>query len=289
MNEFEFKFEGESVFTGTKVPDVMPLSFTEYPAADMLDLGDIRKILSNPHRKTGRELFSGKDWIKNQGRKSSCNAYACMGALKRARYRKGLDAVELAPEYSYAMINGGKDQGSMLDDGMLTVSKIGMPKFGTVPYEAHTLDGLSMEQKRFAAQEAADFKYREAYKLPTGSIRELWTAACSALARGEMIVVAVHVGNSFMGTKRTSFSVCGFDRGPGNHAVMCDDIIIPNGVSDIMDIKLDMVNSWGLRWGENGRGLLTPKHLEEPARWHAMYAVRSTNVNADEQCLTLAN
>ena len=274
-NEFKFRLpDGTEVRTGNQVPETLPLSFSEYPDSDLLPLDQIAEIIRDPRRKTARDVFRD-DWILNQGRRSSCNPYAVAGALSRIRHRMGMEPVQFGPEFLYALINRGRDQGSLLDEGMVAVTEHGICPREMIPYEAYRQQDVSMEARRVAKA----YRAFECYRLPTSSLKKLWHSMVSAVCRNETIVLAVHVGNRFMATKE----VAGVDRGPGNHAVGADDAIIQGNPTDVMSIQLDMFNSWGMSFGDRGRCLLTPRHVEEPMKYHAIYAVRSAtgDPNAD--------
>jgi len=75
-NKFEFKLpNGTTVRTGNIAPRVkLTSSFEEYPESSLMTDDEIRQILSNPKRKRSRKIYT-EDWILNQGRRSSCNAY----------------------------------------------------------------------------------------------------------------------------------------------------------------------------------------------------------------------
>jgi hypothetical protein len=281
-NEFEFKLpNGVTVRTGNIAPEVKPLgNFQEYPKADLMSDDDIRAILSNPKRKRSRYYYNEK-WILNQGQRSSCNAYACGGALMRLRHRKGLKFARFAPEFLYMHINDAQDRGSMLDDGMVAGTNLGMCLEGTVPYQSYRKSDLSMEQLRFATQQAKHFRYLEAYELPTGTIEELWRAAISAVLRREQLVLALHVGTRYMNSPTGNWAQAGFDRGKGNHAVGADDAIASKDWRSIMDIRIDQYGSWGTSHGQKGRVLIGPHHLQEPSNYHVMYAIRSVITNKE--------
>lgn len=290
QENFKFEYNGKTFYTGNIKPKVKPLgTFRDYPQADLFTDEQIRAVLEDPGRKLSRGMY-GPDWLLNQGGRSSCNLYACAGALMRARDRKGLDGkVKFAPEFGYAGINRGKDQGSMLDDGMKWMTEKGIPLLGTVPYESYTYQqmfGGNMEAHRRASQEAMQHRYFEAYCLPTNDLPTLWRAMITAVLRNEQIVIAVHVGQQYMYTRATTWATAGFDRGPGNHAVACDDAIAPKNWRNIYDIKIDQYGSWGTDHGEKGRVLLTPHHVQEPSRYHCFYAIRSATTNAAEKCPT---
>jgi hypothetical protein len=267
--------DGSVIRLGNLVPDKMPLSFVEYPAAEMLEFSDVMTILKNPKRKKRRELFT---WILNQGGRSSCNPYAATGAFRKRRVLDGRTDIELAPEYMYAGINGGNDSGSMLDSGMLWMCEKGIPPRDMVAYEEYKMKNISME----AARKAMEFRAHECYQIQHGDLRKYWQAVCSALARSDMLVFAVHVGNDYM--KLDGRKCAGVDKGLGNHAVHADDLIWDHGPKGFEDLFLDQAGSWGKRVHDNGRAGITIKHLEGTYKIHATYAVRSTT--ADSQSLS---
>ena len=260
--EFEFSLGNKVLRTGLQTPETRPLtSFAQYPEKDLYDVDDCVRILTDPNRKRKRDWFQ---WILNQGGRSSCNAYAAVGAMRKARVANGHPDVEFAPEFVYAHINGGRDQGSMLDDGMNFISEHGCCTRGMVPYESYRDTG-GIEAKRIAKG------YRAlCYALPQDSIENLWRAAITAVCRNQPIVLAVHVGNSFM----NSGEFAGVNRGGGNHAIHADDAVITtDSPRSFMDFRLDHAGSWGKSWGDKGRSYLSPDHLREPMQYHAMYAV----------------
>ena len=57
-----------------------------------------------------------------------------------------MERVDFGPEFLYALINGGKDRGSMLDDGMVAVTEHGICPRQMIPYEAYQL------KRRFASK-----------------------------------------------------------------------------------------------------------------------------------------
>ncbi len=272
-NQFEFRLpNGSVVRTGNQQPERIPTSFAEYPETDLLTLDEIREILNDPQRPQARDLFGSK-WILNQGKRSSCNAYAVAGCLSRVRFRMGLGRVEFGPEFLYALINQGQDRGSMLDDGMLAITEHGICPRQMIPYEAYQTKDVSVEARRVAK----NYRAFECYQFPTQSLAKFWQAMISAVCRNELIVLAVHVGDRFL----KSGEFAGVDRGPGNHAVGADDARIEGG--DIFDIKLDMFNSWGLSFGEKGRTFIGVEHMEEPMKYHAMYAMRSATLDPEAE------
>ena len=190
-NEFEFELaNGQKVFTGMRQPETRPLMFAE-SKSDPYSISEALEIVSNQGRKPARERYN---WILNQGRRSSCNAYAAIAAMMRARIRSGHDHVDLAPEYLYALINGGQDRGSLLSDGMRELCNSGAPPRDMVPYESYKMSDMSIEAKRIAK----NYRALECEQMLTGSAESHWAMMVSEVLRGHSLVTAVHVGNRFM-------------------------------------------------------------------------------------------
>lgn len=206
----------------------------------------------------GRKRFDSS-WIQDQKSHGSCNGFAGAMALSRARVRRGLDRVILSGAYLYSLINGGRDQGSMLDDGMREMQARGIATQETVGWDAIY---PSRYDRAKADAEAARFKGFECYavKTPAGLF--------SAAAMNFDLVVAVHVASRFM--RVDSDGVAGVDRGPGNHAVGADGLVWVNGPT------LTGFNSWNRSYGVDGRMLLTWDHFAGTLGNHVFYAIRST-------------
>ena len=205
-----------------------------------------------------RTVF-GAGWRSNQRNKNSCNGYAAAKANAKAIFRRSGVKLALSGAYVYSKINGGRDRGSMLDDGMKAIQEFGCALESTVAWDA-IYPGLypasaDEEAKRFRAFEC--FHTRDV------------TAFLSGLALGFDGVCAVHVNKTF--DRFDDRGVCGGGNGPGNHAVGADGLRWDRGVIVNGD------NSWDL-WGDGGRmGLDPAKHFEQPIQYHAFYLIRSTS------------
>jgi hypothetical protein len=248
-------------FTGLLVPEVRPLSFPAFAEAEpILSVAEITDILSDPERTKRREMWANGQWIKNQGSRGSCNGYAAAKALERARVIRGLEHVPLSGEFVYAGINGGRDQGSQLDDGMKWITENGVAPEALVPHQEFLWNRVSAAAKA----EAPRFKAFECYRVDT----EIELA--TGLAMGWVGVVAVHAGGGYM--RLDSRGVRGTANGPGNHATGVDDVKIVDG-----QFLFDEWGSWGLNNGQNGYAYLTwRQHLAQTIKWHSFYLLRST-------------
>lgn len=215
-----------------------------------------------------RDIFSGSLWILDQKQVGSCNAGAAVSALRRARYLRGIDngdPIHLSWEFLYAQINGGRDNGSTLSDGMKAIRDIGAPP---LDLQKHPIN-KHIYKKYYTPED-----YRDAALYRAGAIYtisneiELATLILSGVGAA---VVAVDVNNSFM--KLDKNGIAGGGSGVGNHSVCVDDVDIIDGV-----LAFDMPNTWGLNYGEGGRARLTwSRHFRPTQRFHGFYAILSSN------------
>lgn len=253
------EWNGRSLGTGLLLPPQNLMS--AFPQAETavrrLTRQERAELFTDPARQAGRKRF-GPDWIRNQGSKSSCNGFAAAWALARARVNGGQQRQNLSGAGLYSLINGNRDAGSMLDDGMLAMQQTGVP-----PEEFAGPDQIFRNQIRPEAWPAAG-RFRALECVQTRD-QELFF---SGLALGWVGVVAVHAGPNF--NRLDARGVAGADSGPGNHAVGVDDGAIVNG-----DEVADCFNSWSVDWGADGRCYLSwRRHLAATTVYHAFYLIR---------------
>lgn len=197
-----------------------------------------------------RNVFGSTAWILNQGQHGSCVAQSWCNALRKLRFLSGMADQKFGPGYTYAKINGGKDQGAIISHGIKALQE-----YGACPFEVVGQEPIYEKQMPANAKAAAEpFKLKDAYRCDS------WEELGSALATGEYIVVFGTMVGSTWG-KFDKYGVCGHDPGPGNHALHAD------GMRRLDDASkkrvLDTVNSWGADWGpfRNGRCYLDREHL----------------------------
>lgn len=255
--------DGGLVGTGCIIPAAKTTVFYSYASmGPMFTRDELIALGKQPQLSRGVNKFD-VSYIKNQRNHGSCNGFAGAAALTKARVRRGLERVDLSGAYLYSLINGGMDQGSMLEDGMNALQKHGCASEMTVGW-----DQIYPRQydKAKANEEASRNKAFECYALTT-EIELL-----SALAAGFDTVVAVHVTNSFMNVG--SDGVAGGSSGPGNHAVSADGFWYDESRNRFIT---DGVNSWGTTYGREGRmGLVWDIHFRSTTRNHLFYAIRSS-------------
>lgn len=253
------EIDGKRFATGLQRPSTRPLTFSPLSSAVRpLTKQQIVGWVNDRRRTPSSKLFPADRFIKSQGNRGSCNGYAGAKALEKSRVLLGMPHVELSGEGLYAQINDGRDQGSMLDDGMNAMMKNGVPPESMVPHEEYRQERISGE----AWREASKYMATECYRLDN----EMDLA--SAVASNFMCVVAVHAGRSFM--RADGSGVLGIDHGDGNHSVGVDDLRIVDG-----QLQYRMVNSWGIEFGVEGCGWTTfAGHYQRTIRVHAFYAIR---------------
>lgn len=216
----------------------------------------IKAALKDQNRRVARHVF-GPEWIPNQGPYGSCNGFAAANALTRAMYLGGKTDVQmLSGSFVYSFINGGRDQGSMLEDGLAAIQK-----YGTVPLTDCPPSYIYRDKtKQF---DAAAKKNRAVDCYAVQTIQGLRTAG----AAGFPIIVAVHVGPTW--DRLDSRGISGVDNGPGNHAVCCDDmLLLPDG-TEVFDNIMD----WGVQHGVQGKSYLTLGHFKQTFSNHVFYAI----------------
>lgn len=219
----------------------------------------IRRVITDPNRMPRRKLF-GDYWIMDQKSHGSCNGFAIAGALSRARYLRGImDKLLLSGAFAYSTMNGGRDQGSALEDGLRNVQSIGICPADLVKWDMI----YPNQQPRNAKEEAAKHKGFKCYAAQT------MQGFRTGIAAGFMGVIAVHAGSNFQ--RLDSRGIAGVDNGPGNHAIGCDDLCMIGGKE-----VFDAVNSWNLRYGTQGRAYLTEDSFKQTFGKHTFYLVAST-------------
>lgn len=217
----------------------------------------IKEVVTDPGREHARELF-GDEWILDQLNFGSCNGHALAAAAARARWRRGVrDKLLYSGAFSYAqMKRDGTDPGSVIEDDIENCGDIGMLPLSRGP-------ATKINRRDYTADDYAEAKKHlglEPYKV-VGTFAEKMQALRTALAGPSTAIVAVHAGSKF--SKIDSDGVCGVDDGPGNHAVLVDDVYWTGTMW-----RYDMPNSWNLKFGRRGRGFLTDAHFKQTAGNH---------------------
>ena len=258
-----FELDGEMIPLGLLAPDKRPEDFQAYADSQPMYTKEQKlEMLKDPRRLPSRKWFPNEIYIKSQGNRGSCNGYAGAKALERARVKRGLRHIPLSGEGLYAQINGGRDGGSMLNAGMKAMTERGIPPESLVPHQEYLWNRISEE----ARESMARFKAVECYRVDSGDELE------SGLCAGFIGVVAVHVTGAFNRLDGEGSVYPTY--GPGNHSVGVDDLRWSDSKNEF---EYDMFNSWGRRYGQDGRGWLSwARHLRTTNGIHAFFLIRST-------------
>jgi hypothetical protein len=182
-----------------------------------------------------------------------------MNAIRRA----GHPVIMLSPGYHYSWINGGRDQGANILEGLDSLMKNGICPADKAPADA-------MFRWQFNATHDAAAKL---FRVHTDSFRiDTWEEACSALTLDWDLEWSIRAGGAT--PQLDHHGIAGFVPGPSNHAVCADGLKFIAGLGDYF---LDWPNTWGPLFGENGRAYASEKHFDCPYR--EMFAVRSTLID----------
>ena len=226
------------------------------------DDAQIREAINDPNRRLGRKLF-GERWIHNQGSVGSCNGWAAACSYARARYLRGFtDGMQFSGSWCYSWMNGGRDNGSALEDGLVVSARHGFAELSLCPP-----DQIWPHLQRRREECLASAANHKAF-LPrrVGTKRGFRTA----LAMGFPVIVAMQFGQQ--SERLNSDGIAGVVRGQGNHAVLCDDILMISGRE-----VYDFANSHGLGYGDRGRAYLVWGHFEDTFGVHSFYAIPTTH------------
>lgn len=186
------------------------------------------------------------DTIFDQNGHGSCVGNGWAGALMRVRALSGAKPVVLSPGFYYSLINGNRDNGANISDGIEAGQGRGTCLFSTVGQDPIYQSRISAAAKA----EALNFRLGAAYHCTS------FAQVLSAIMTGRFLpVYGYQVGRNFM--RADSYGVAGHDRGQGNHCNHAD------GVKLLSDGRwvLDDVNSWNRSFMDNGRCYIDEQHL----------------------------
>lgn len=258
--------DGRAYGTGLLLPDAFPAEGPKFADAfrpSMLTADEVRARLAPLGGKSlwgRREKWAGRKYISYQRTTSACNGHAVANMTSKARELRGEPYVLLSGADAYSQMNGGRDQGSTLADGV-KVCESGIATDATVPWNLI----YARQIPAAAREERLRFKGFTTYAVDDED--ELATA----MLLGRVAVIAVHVANSFYQVDGD-----GVNRGVngvGNHSVGSQDIkMLSDGT-----LCFDMPNSWDITWGDGGHTWLTwKKQLQMTVKYHRFFVVVST-------------
>lgn len=252
---------GQEYGTGLQVPRNRESGFKLFSSIEpILTREQINKLIVAKGRRRARKRF-GRDWIKFQRNLGACNGFALCSGGERIRDRRGLPRRKYSGFAMYAAINGGRDNGSQLKDGNIWAHSKGLPE---------EIAGERPEYRWSRIPQSQKDSMKRNIMLEPFVINDEIELATAAIMRYP-IIVACHASQRW--GSLDGDGVGGKSLGPGNHAVLVDDIEI--GKSS--EWLFDTANSWDVTWGDGGRLFQTwLRHFTEPIRYHQFFALRDT-------------
>ncbi|MEQ8351853.1 MAG: C1 family peptidase [Leptospiraceae bacterium] len=208
------------------------------------------------------DLSSRMPPVGNQGQQGSCVAWAVAYAAKSYQERiernwqydspmsGGSGQRVFSPAYVYNQINGGRDDGSVLDDAMQLAVQQGIAPWAAMPYNPND---FRRQPNSGARQQAGSFKARSFKRIPANNL----DAVKAELASGNPVVFGIPVDDAFYNLRSGQVYDRKAGQNYGGHAMTLvgydDSKRSPNG--DVGAFKL--INSWGTSWGTSGYGWIS--------------------------------
>ena len=197
----------------------------------------------------------------------NCTGQASASAATKARVISGQPLEDLSAHFVYGLINGGRDEGAVISDALVALKTYGIAPERVMPRGAMFRNQFPKE----AFVEAKKNVIAEAYKL--NSFDEL----CTALTLGFLVVSGILVDRDF--GDLDGEGIAPVAKMPiGGHALAQDELHYsarrqewcPGGP-----------NSWGTRFGMNGRYRLVEAHWQRRMPFDA-FAIQLAADNPDE-------
>lgn len=192
-----------------------------------------------------------------------CNASATAGCIEDVRSFAGLPAVRLSAGDLYRRICGGRDQGSMLEDGIREAMAAGIAPVSAVPYLDWRNDhGVGPEERR-------KYLVLEAALCPT------FDHCYSAVLKGRRLITGILWYDNYTPDAKGWLPA---PRGrAGGHAIRGYKPTRRGNVYGIWHR-----NSWGPRWGVNGGCFVIPESCYGGGGVGGWWAVRATTQEAGD-------
>ena len=185
------------------------------------------------------EAYAGP--VHDQDGRGQCNASMACTMLEMAREVGGMGYAHLSGGDLYSRINGGRDAGSTLEDGMAALRDEGVATAKTVPYvwNGRVANAAAVKAER------KSYRARDVFLCPS------FDHVASAVQQGFPTGIGVKWYDNFRPDKDGWLPYRG-SGGSGGHAITVvglDKRVMPNG-SVIWAVKIR--NSWGPAWGLGG-------------------------------------
>jgi hypothetical protein len=191
-------------------------------------------------------------WYKNpiwdQGMTSSCVGQGTTAGIQICYMQSGRPLTEFNPYFVYGLINGGRDAGAMISDGLKALMQ-----FGTC-FKNDLQPGV-MFRNQFPQQafnNAKRFRLAQAYKC--GNFEDI----CSAITLGFVCPLGIYVDQGFSRLDNEGVAGTPSSNQGGGHCILGMGLKKSSRFGWLIKIQ----NSWGTRFGINGYAYIHKGHFQ---------------------------
>jgi hypothetical protein len=176
--------------------------------------------------------------------------------------------MKFSPDFAYASVNGGRDQGAVLSDMIASMSANGMAPAGSVPAWEYRMSRIPQSVRDAAKQ------YRAVKYLATPS----FAAICKAINIGLAVSFGITVGGKF--TVLDAGGVSGFGLARGGHALHGCGLVLVKAGPYAGQWGILTKNSWTTTFGDEGYTILVAAHFDRVCDAYAIIAPEDFAPNA---------
>lgn len=191
--------------------------------------------------------FAGyKVRMMDQGHTGSCVGHGAAGAFQKSWLISGATPHDFSPCFVYALGNGGRDAGMNISTAGEILSRDG------ICLESEMPEGNIWEQQITAAARATAARFKSARYFHADSFDAIGTG----IMLGMIPFYGTYVAGDFGNLDGEGVSPA-YPGRTGNHCMHGDGLThLPSG-----RWAVENINSWGARWGNNGRCRLVEGHF----------------------------
>ncbi|MBL8022624.1 MAG: hypothetical protein JNM27_23295 [Leptospirales bacterium] len=224
--------------------------------------------------------------VGNQGQQNSCVAWATTYAMRSFHEQQirnwGYDAPfgggqgnhVFSPAFVYNQINGGRDEGSVMENALELLVRRGAAPWSVMPYSDRDYKTQPSSQQIAAASNYKLARYRRIPATDLDTIK-------AELAAGRPVIFGMGVDDAFYQLKSEPYDKRG-GRDYGGHAMALvgydDNKKSPRGHQGAFKI----INSWGQGWGDRGFGWISYQQWTKEQPW-TLAAYPAENVTPSPQ------
>lgn len=192
-------------------------------------------------------------WYKNpiwdQAMTSSCVGQGTTAGMQICYMQSGRPLTEFNPYFCYGLINGGRDAGAMISDGLKALMQ-----YGTC-FKADLQPGMMFRNQfpQKAFDNAKRFKLVQAYKC--GNFNDI----CSAITLGFVCPLGIYVDQNFSRLDGEGVAGMPSSMQGGGHCILGMGLKKSSRYGWLIKIQ----NSWGHRFGINGYAYIHRGHFQK--------------------------